>query len=107
MPTISPAARYGPTRQRWVAQANAKDVIIKILVDSTGKGRSEIEKDIDRDFYMGPGQAKEYGLIDEIFEPKGKTKGGDNHADKHNATLPRSCPHRYASATRFAAAKPT
>ena len=54
---------------------NAKDVIIKILVDSTGKGRSEIEKDIDRDFYMGPGQAKEYGLIDEIFEPKGKTKG--------------------------------
>ena len=54
---------------------NAKDVIIKILVDSTGKGRSDIEKDIDRDFYMGPGQAKEYGLIDEIFEPKGKTKG--------------------------------
>src|SRR6187399_2356153 len=54
---------------------NAKDVIIKILVDSTGKGRAEIEKDIDRDFYMGPGQAKEYGLIDEIFEPKGKTKG--------------------------------
>src|SRR4029079_17844226 len=30
---------------------NAKDVIIKILVDSTGKGRAEIEKDIDRDFY--------------------------------------------------------
>jgi ATP-dependent protease ClpP protease subunit len=24
---------------------------------------------------MGPGQAKEYGLIDEIFEPKGKTRG--------------------------------
>jgi len=54
---------------------NAKDVIIKILMDSTGKGRAEVEKDIDRDFYMGPGQAKEYGLIDEIFEPKGKTKG--------------------------------
>jgi len=44
-------------------------------VDSTGKGRTEIERDIDRDFYMGPGQAKEYGLIDSIFEPKGKTKG--------------------------------
>jgi ATP-dependent Clp protease protease subunit len=54
---------------------NAKDVIIKILMDSTGKGRADVEKDIDRDFYMGPGQAKEYGLIDEIFEPKGKTKG--------------------------------
>ena len=60
---------------------NAKDVIIKILVDSTGKGRTEIEKDIDRDFYMGPGQAKEYGLIDEIFEPKGKTKGDKKDED--------------------------
>ena len=54
---------------------HAKDVIPNILVDSTGKKRDEIERDIDRDFYMGPGQAKEYGIIDEIFEPKGKTKG--------------------------------
>jgi ATP-dependent Clp protease protease subunit len=54
---------------------HAKDVITNILVDSTGKKREEIERDIDRDFYMGPGQAKEYGIIDEIFEPKGKTKG--------------------------------
>jgi ATP-dependent Clp protease protease subunit len=54
---------------------HAKDVIIKILVDATGKGADVVEKDIDRDFYMGPGQAKEYGLIDEIFEPKGKTRG--------------------------------
>ncbi len=54
---------------------HAKDVITNILVDSTGKKRDEIERDIDRDFYMGPGQAKEYGIIDEIFEPKGKTKG--------------------------------
>ncbi len=54
---------------------HVKDVIIKILVESTGKSADVVEKDIDRDFYMGPGQAKEYGLIDEIFEPKGKTKG--------------------------------
>ena len=37
---------------------------------STGKPRDEIAKDIERDFYMGAGQAKEYGLIDEIFDPK-------------------------------------
>src|SRR5450432_249692 len=47
-----------------------KDVITQILVDHTGRGRDEITKDIDRDFYMGPVQAKEYGLIDEIFEKK-------------------------------------
>ena len=51
---------------------HTKDVLIDILVRSTGKSRDEIVRDIDRDFYMGPGQAKEYGLIDEIFEPKKK-----------------------------------
>jgi ATP-dependent Clp protease protease subunit len=60
---------------------HAKDVLIKILGEATGKPRPEIEKDIDRDFYMGPGQAKEYGLIDEIFEPKGKTKGDKKDED--------------------------
>jgi ATP-dependent Clp protease protease subunit len=54
---------------------HAKDVITNILVESTGKKRDEIERDIDRDFYMGPGQAKEYGIIDQIYEPQGKTKG--------------------------------
>ncbi|HTM46281.1 MAG TPA: ATP-dependent Clp endopeptidase proteolytic subunit ClpP [Polyangiaceae bacterium] len=49
-----------------------KDVITEILVESTGKKKEEIAKDIERDFYMGAAQAKEYGLIDEIFEPKRK-----------------------------------
>jgi ATP-dependent Clp protease protease subunit len=51
---------------------HTKDVLIDILVRSTGKTREDIVRDIDRDFYMGPAQAKEYGLIDEIFEPKKK-----------------------------------
>jgi ATP-dependent Clp protease protease subunit len=49
-----------------------KDVITDILVRSTGKTRQDISTDIERDFYMGPAQAKEYGLIDEIFDPKKK-----------------------------------
>jgi ATP-dependent Clp protease protease subunit len=51
---------------------HTKDVLIDILVRSTGKTRDDIIRDIDRDFYMGPGQAKEYGLIDEIVDPKKK-----------------------------------
>lgn len=51
---------------------HAKDVITDILVRSTGKSPDVITKDIDRDFYMGPAQAKEYGLIDEIFDSKKK-----------------------------------
>jgi ATP-dependent Clp protease, protease subunit len=51
---------------------HAKDVVTDILVKSCSKPREEIVRDIERDFYMGPAQAKEYGLIDEIFEPKKK-----------------------------------
>jgi ATP-dependent Clp protease protease subunit len=47
-----------------------KDVITDILVQSTGRSREEIAKDLERDFYMGAAQAKEYGLVDEIFEHK-------------------------------------
>jgi ATP-dependent Clp protease protease subunit len=47
-----------------------KDVITDILVSSTGKARDQISADIERDFYLGAMQAKEYGLIDEIFDRK-------------------------------------
>jgi len=52
---------------------HTKDVLIDILVHSTGKTRDDIVRDIDRDFYMGPSQAKEYGLIDQIFDPRKKS----------------------------------
>jgi ATP-dependent Clp protease protease subunit len=51
---------------------HAKDVVTDILVRSTGRSKEDIARDIERDFYMGPQQAKEYGLIDEIFEHKKK-----------------------------------
>jgi ATP-dependent Clp protease protease subunit len=51
-----------------------KEVIIEILVNSTGQSREDISRDIDRDFYMGPEQAKKYGLIDEIFESTKKIR---------------------------------
>jgi ATP-dependent Clp protease protease subunit len=51
-----------------------KDVITDILMNATGKPREQILKDIDRDFYLGAAQAKEYGLIDDVLAPK--RKGG-------------------------------
>jgi ATP-dependent Clp protease protease subunit len=45
------------------------------LVDATGKSKDQIVKDIDRDFYMGGAQAKEYGLIDDVLAPKKKYEG--------------------------------
>ena len=49
-----------------------KDVCIDILVGATGRSREEITRDIDRDFFMGADQAREYGLIDEVFAPMKK-----------------------------------
>jgi ATP-dependent Clp protease protease subunit len=50
-----------------------KDLIVDILVDATGKAREQISKDIDRDFYLTAGEAKEYGLIDEVIPRREKT----------------------------------
>jgi ATP-dependent Clp protease protease subunit len=44
-----------------------KDRINRILVKHTGQSIKRIEKDTDRDFYMSPGEAKKYGLVDKII----------------------------------------
>lgn len=62
------------------AQGQASDIMIqaqhikktkamlnRILSENTGKSLEEIEKDTDRDNYMSAEEAKNYGLIDNIF----------------------------------------
>lgn len=43
------------------------EMIDEILVNHTGQSLEAIQRDSDRDFFMGPEEAKEYGLIDEVF----------------------------------------
>lgn len=38
-----------------------------ILVKHTGQPRERIEKDVDRNYWMSAVEAKEYGIIDDIF----------------------------------------
>jgi ATP-dependent Clp protease protease subunit len=42
----------------------------EILAECTGQSVEKIAKDVERDFFMSPEQAKEYGLIDTIIEKK-------------------------------------
>lgn len=44
-----------------------REIVNQILSKHTGQPIEKIEKDTDRDFYMSPEQAKEYGIIDEIL----------------------------------------
>jgi ATP-dependent Clp protease protease subunit len=46
----------------------SKQQLCEILSQRTGKSIEQIVKDSDRDFFMDPKEAKDYGLIDEIIE---------------------------------------
>lgn len=45
-----------------------KKNLVAIMAKNTGKSEAQIEKDLDRDFYMSADQAKNYGIIDEIIK---------------------------------------
>ena len=44
----------------------------EILARHTNQPIDRIERDTDRDFWMDPGAAREYGLIDEVIQPREK-----------------------------------
>jgi len=56
-----------------------QDIIRNILVIQTGQPLEKIIHDTDRDFYLNPEQAVEYGLVDEVI---GKIKEKQAKADK-------------------------
>lgn len=49
-----------------------KDNLNKMLAQFTGQPLKQIEKDVDRDFYMSADEAKKYGIIDQVVKPKSK-----------------------------------
>lgn len=44
-----------------------REVLNRILAEHTGQPLDRIARDTDRDFYMSPDQAKEYGVVDDIL----------------------------------------
>ena len=51
----------------------ARQRLNEILAEHSGQPLSKVEIDTDRDFFMSPAEAKDYGLIDEVVIPKKKT----------------------------------
>ena len=44
-----------------------KDNLNKLLAKNTSKPLTQIEKDVERDFFMDADEAKKYGIVDEII----------------------------------------
>ncbi|KKU14786.1 ATP-dependent Clp protease proteolytic subunit [Candidatus Jorgensenbacteria bacterium RIFCSPHIGHO2_02_FULL_45_20] len=47
-----------------------KERINQILVKNTGQKPDKIERDTDRDFWLTPSEAKEYGVVDEVLKTR-------------------------------------
>ena len=52
----------------WILKT--RDKLNKILAENTGKPLETIERDTDRDNFMGAHEAMEYGLIDKVFDKR-------------------------------------
>ena len=59
----------------------------EILAHSTGQSLEVIEKDVERDFYLGAEEAKEYGIIDEVIVSKKELGKGDAPSDQEKEYL--------------------
>ena len=44
-----------------------REKLNRIISENTGKSVSQVEKDVDRDYYMSAEEAKNYGIIDKIL----------------------------------------
>jgi len=57
--------------------ARQQDLIKDIIVEHTGQTLEKVTHDTDRDFYLNPQQAVEYGILDEVLKkPEEGTKKG-------------------------------
>lgn len=48
-----------------------KENLNRILAERTGQPLSRIQNDTERDYFMSSSEAKEYGIIDEVFAKRG------------------------------------
>jgi ATP-dependent Clp protease protease subunit len=59
-----------------------RDILNNILAKHTGKPVETVAKDTDRDYYMSPEEAKEYGLVDAVLTTRKEAEGTSDKEKK-------------------------
>ena len=57
-------------RAEWLVKT--KEKMIRMKAEMTGQPEEVIRRDLERDHFMSAQEALEYGIIDEIFDPRAK-----------------------------------
>ncbi len=57
-------------RAEWLLKT--KEKMIRMKAEMTGQPEEVIRRDVERDHFMSAQEALEYGIIDEIFDPRAK-----------------------------------
>ena len=57
-------------RAEWLLKT--KEKMIRMKTEMTGQSEETIRRDLERDHFMSAKEALEYGIIDEIFDPRSK-----------------------------------
>jgi len=66
-----------------------REIIVGIYAQHTGRPIEQVERDIERDFFMTPAQAKDHGLTDAIIEPSVKAVASGISPNGHSAVPPK------------------
>lgn len=57
-------------RAEWLLKT--KEKLTKITAEKTGQPLEKVKADLERDYFMSAEEALEYGIIDEIYQPRKK-----------------------------------
>ncbi len=57
--------------------SRTKERLLDLLAKHTGQTVEKIREDSERDYFMGPEEARDYGLVDKVYEYKREVKKED------------------------------
>lgn len=61
-----------------------RDTMLNLYEEHTGLDKEKIKKDMERDYFMSPGEAKDYGLIDRVVSPRENVRIGASQLSEDN-----------------------